>query len=121
MIATITTAITAVYHHFHCLLLGDEGDIDAAGGVETRGATGADGPCIAPAAEVGEFCESTASVGPPDPETEPPGCHEEEPGVESWGVEYTGTITPGLLEEGNTDGDENAKEGEEEGVKLTPP
>ena len=85
-------------------------------GDEIIGVTGAEEPCIAPGVEVAEFCDTAASVGPPDAEIEPG--HEEELDVESWGVEY---IWPGLLEKGNADGEENAKEGEEEDVKLIPP
>ena len=117
MRATITSTITAVYQPFHCLLRGDEGGVGPYGD-ETRGVTGAEDPCIASGVEVGELCNTAASVGPPDAEIEPG--HEEELGVESWGVAYTGAIKPGLLA-GNAVGEENAKEGEEEGVKLTPP
>ena len=99
----------------------DEGGIGGVGGDETIGVAGADVPRIAPAVEDGEFCENAASVGPPDAEIEPD-CHEEEVGVESWGVEYTGATEPGLLEECHAAGEENAKEGEEEeGVQPTPP
>ena len=119
MRATITSTITAVYHHFHCLLLGDEGGIDAFG-VETKGVAGAEDPPITPEAEVGTCCDNAASVDPPDAGTKPG--HEDEDGVESWGVEYTGATEPGLLEECHAAGEENAKEGEEEeGVQPTPP
>ena len=120
MRATITSTITAVYQPFHCLLRGDEGGVGPYGD-ETRGVTGAEDPCIASGVEVGELCNTAASVGPPDAEIEPD-CHEEEVGVESWGVEYTGATEPGLLEECHAAGEENAKEGEdEEGVQPTPP
>ena len=81
---------------------------------------GAGDPPTFPEVAIGTFCDNATSVGPPDAVFEPD-CRKGEPDVESWGVEYTGAAEPGLLDEGKTGGDENAKEGEEEGVEPTPP
>ncbi len=81
MRATITSAINAVYHHFHCLFCCDDGGAGVTGGAVTTGlADGEDTP-IPPATAVGALT-CAASVGPPDVEIEPD-CHEEEDGDES--------------------------------------
>ena len=116
MRATITTAIRAVYHHFHCLFCWDGGGVDAAGGVVV---TGAKAPPPDPAIAVGTLI-AAAPVELPEVET---GFDDHEVGVDegSCGVAYIGAIEPGLLVAGNEAGAECASDGEEvEGVKLIP-
>ena len=116
MRATITTAIKAVYHHFHCRFCWDGGGVGVIDGVVV---TGAEAPPPDPTKAVGTLI-AAAAAWPPEVDTGFDG-HEAEVDEGSCGVAYTGATEPGLLVAGNDAGAECASDGEEvEGVKLIP-